>query len=139
MRILLAIAAMAVTGWALSCKKQFPSGSEALVNISLNNCANNIFADKNKRLCFDSVLSDSRCPANAQCVWQGTAIAKFSFYINGNIYNAVLSTLPQPGSYDNSIILSGYKIEFIDLHPYPGLTTPQAGNNITADVKITRL
>ena len=36
------------------------------------------------KLGFAAVVSDSRCPANAICVWQGAATATFSFSKNGS-------------------------------------------------------
>jgi hypothetical protein len=65
-------------------------------------------------ICFDSVLTDSRCPLGGECIWAGEAIARFQIkmYENGTkIFDM------HPG--DTQIIEDKYKIYFVDLLPYP--------------------
>src|SRR5215510_4293224 len=56
---------------------------------------------------FDSVISDSRCPVNATCIWQGTAVAKFSLTKNGETHPVVLSTVGMHGVYREDTVLFG--------------------------------
>lgn len=65
-------------------------------------------------LCFDSVLTDSRCPVGVVCVWAGEAIVRFKF-LEGNqeesyfdLHSGVKDTL-----------VNGYQIASIELLPYP--------------------
>jgi len=135
--VIVLIACLAFTN---GCKKPISESKEDSLTITLHGCANNIFSDSQVRLCFDSVISDSRCPANANCVWQGMAVCKFSFVKNSKTYPLILSTLALPGLYNKDTIVAGYKIEFINLLPYPGLPPePAPGNVIRAEVKITKL
>lgn len=91
------------------------------------------------KLGFDAVVSDSRCPANAMCIWQGAATAAFSFTKNGDTHRFHLSTITMKPQYTKDTVLAGYKIEFINLLPYPGTFTPPAPeSHIKAEIKITK-
>lgn len=93
------------------------------------------------RLCFESVLTDSRCPSDVVCIWQGTAVARFSIEKNdARIHELTLST-NGVAPYRRDTTVAGYKIEFINLHPYPqtNRTSPVPDNEIKAEVKITKL
>jgi hypothetical protein len=119
-----------------SAAKRLKQGSIELV---LNESAEgNIDGDKVK-LSFDALVSDSRCPANAMCIWQGTAVGKFSFTKNNQASSFELSTLNMPPTYYKDTVVMGYKIEFINLLPYPGtVTSPAPNDQIKAELKITK-
>ena len=107
--------------------------------VTLNQCTP-VFSGSAVRVCFDSLLSDSRCPANATCVWMGFAACKFSLCNNGETYPFRLSTLTMPGYMSKDTIVAGYKVEFINLSPYPGtVPEPVPGNMRKAEVKVTKL
>jgi hypothetical protein len=140
MRSFVIIILLISAGLLNGCKKSVLAGTETSLNIQLNDCATTIFSDNGLQLCFDSILEDSRCPTNAFCIWQGSAICHFSFKKNNKTYPIVLSTLSLTGSYSKDTTVSGYKIEFIDLLPYPVLhPVPVPGNETKAEVKITKL
>lgn len=126
---------------AFSCHKNTAPAqtvSDTSLVIKFKNCGNKFFGSQTVTLCLDSILQDSRCPANAVCVWQGTAIAKFSFINNNTTYPITLSTL-KFSNYSPDTVLSGYKIKFINLSPYPGTYTPPApADQIKAEVQITK-
>lgn len=84
-------------------------------------------------LCFLE-LSDSRCPANVVCVWEGVAIAKFSFKTNTSQHLLTLATKKFPNLTSTDTTVAGYHIQLLDVTPYPG-TTPQP---VQAIVRITR-
>ena len=66
-------------------------------------------------ICFDSVLTDSRCPNGVVCVWAGNAAARFKFdKLNTNPFFSDLYT-------HTGTIINGYEIYFLDLFPYPTL------------------
>lgn len=71
--------------------------------------------DKENRayLCFDSVLTDSRCPRGVECFWAGEA--RVQFRLEKQNREPVLFTLG-PGL---ETTLEGYNIKMIDLLPYP--------------------
>jgi hypothetical protein len=135
------IAAMiACMGLLYACERSELDTPERTLNITLHKCSNPAFSGNRISLCFDSVLTDSRCPFNAMCFWQGYAACKFSLSSNGETYPFALSTLKLPNIFSKDTIISGYKIEFINLEPYPGTVSyPVPESKIKAEVKITKL
>jgi hypothetical protein len=69
---------------------------------------------KRNAICFDTVLTDSRCPENLVCVWAGEATVRFKFETCGKE-----SSLVDLYTGTNDTIINGYKFSFIDLLPYP--------------------
>lgn len=124
---------------AHSCSKKDIKLKEGTVVLPLKKCGSGEIAGNDIRLCFDSVLADSRCPANAMCIWQGTATARFTLTKNNETISFVLNTLDEPPTYHKDTILMGYRIEFVHLLPYPGTyTSPVPADQITAELKITK-
>ena len=69
--------------------------------------------------------SDSRCPANAQCVWQGVAQAKFKLKTDQNeqLIELCLGACDVISKNTNQeFTVNGviYTVKFIELTPYPG-------------------
>lgn len=73
-------------------------------------------------ICFDSLISDSRCPAGMTCIWAGTSIIRVSLKENGQTNQFTMSVKYHPSlrNYPSDTTINGYKISFIDLKPYPG-------------------
>lgn len=88
-------------------------------------------------LSFDNVVTDSRCPANAVCVWAGIAVARFTFRHEGREYPFMLSLMP--GQPKQDTIIKGYFIEFFELNPYPGIYSDTKAPGVTAEVKVHKL
>ena len=128
-----------LTAFVNSCSKSGNKFKEGTVELKLSECENGNIAGDDLKLCFNAVVSDSRCPANVVCVWQGAATATFSFTKNGDTHRFDLSTITMKPSYTKDTVIAGYKIEFINLLPYPGTFTPPAPNSqIKAELKITK-
>ncbi|MCB0747260.1 MAG: hypothetical protein H6613_10415 [Ignavibacteriales bacterium] len=66
---------------------------------------------------FESLVGDSRCPIDAICVWEGDAEVKFSLKKNDTLFDFSLHTSKNYFNTDTLII--GYRIELIDVYPYP--------------------
>lgn len=76
-------------------------------------------------ICFDSLITDSRCPKGGECVWQGTALIKISFHEKGNIHRFIMSLKGFPDlGYPGDTTVAGHKIIFTDLKPYPEVNMP---------------
>jgi hypothetical protein len=74
--------------------------------------------------CLDSVILDARCPANANCVWEGYAAARFIFTKNEEIKTVTMMPAPGVGVdkiYPTTVEVFGYEVRFVELSPYPGL------------------
>ena len=113
--------------------------TEGTVNLKLHEAAKGSLNGDVVKLAFDAVVSDSRCPANAVCIWQGAATATFSFSKNGSNHRFNLSTITMEPNYKKDTVISGYKIEFMNLLPYPGTFTPPApDSDVKAELQITK-
>lgn len=72
-------------------------------------------------MCIDSVLSDSRCPTGAVCVWAGNAAIRLSVYdASAKVRNSI--TLNTTVSTKDTVF-QGYRIALVDVLPYPSLGT----------------
>lgn len=72
-------------------------------------------------ICFDSLLTDSRCPQQMECVWSGTALINVTFHEGGNSHAFTMSLRGYPDfGYPSDTLISGHQIAFADLLPYPG-------------------
>ena len=65
---------------------------------------------------FEEVEADSRCPADAMCVHQGDAEARFSLVAAGRRAGTTLHTAGEP----KRIEYAGYWIQLVNVEPYPG-------------------
>ena len=54
-----------------------------------------------------------------QCVWKGTASIKASFHESNNIHQIKMGLDGFPFGFPKDTTISGYRISFIDLVPYP--------------------
>src|SRR5690242_465108 len=52
-------------------------GTGEFQSVQLNECSDN---KASAYICFDSLLTDSRCPVGAECFWQGTALIRVTFH-----------------------------------------------------------
>ena len=87
-------------------------------------------ADKSDlRVGFVKLVSDSRCPATAKCVWAGSAKIKIAVSRLGSaIQTFELNTGVEP----RTITVHGYEIKVADLAPYPGLEYKSVGGKLVA-------
>ena len=141
MKTILLILLTATVSLGNSCSKSADKRlTEGTIELTLLESAEGKIEGDKVKLAFEAVVSDSRCPANAMCIWQGAATATFSFTKNGDAHRFNLSTITMEPNYTKDTIIAGYKIEFINLLPYPGTFTPPAADSqIKAELKITKL
>jgi hypothetical protein len=72
------------------------------------------------RITFTAVSSDSRCPVDVVCVWEGDAVAELTVsQPTGAVETRELHTSnPRPATY------GGFQIELVRLDPVPRSTQP---------------
>ena len=91
---------------------------------------------------FSAVESDSRCPMDAICIWEGDAVAVFSVYQNcdaclesgsGTLQLKLHTTLePKSGT------AHGFRVELLNLQPYPRAASPTKPDAYYAWIRLTR-
>ena len=139
MKLILSVLAFTLMAFANSCSKNGGKFREGTIELKLSECESGTIAGDDLKFCFNAVVSDSRCPANAMCIWQGTAIGRFTFTRNNESRTFDLSTLDQPPTYNKDTVLMGYKIEFVNLLPYPGtVPNPIPDSDKKVEIKITK-
>ncbi|MEO9004893.1 MAG: hypothetical protein ABI288_09160 [Ginsengibacter sp.] len=121
-RISLALAIIGLVVLFTACTKaNIETGNEKIV--ALHECTQQA-ADPN--ICFDSLLTDSRCPKDVECIWQGTALIEVTFSERGNSHQFVMSLKGFPDlGYPSDTTINGNRIIFIDLKPHPVSNNPQ--------------
>jgi len=84
-------------------------------------------------LTFIGIVEDSRCPADAMCIWQGRAVALFEYA--GEQYEMVYLG---HDAIDGS--LPGYNVIIHDVQPYPLASIPTADEDyrLTVTVEVAR-
>jgi hypothetical protein len=85
-------------------------------------------------VCIDSI-QDSRCPANAMCIWAGRVEVKV--LLSKSTYSHSISLILQPGQQlDSTQITLGtvtYKVMLRSVLPYPGTDSTQT-SKVTVQV-----
>lgn len=105
-----------LTAGFVSCKKNaFPFAE--MQTVALQQCGQK---SAGPYICFDSLLTDSRCPLGAECFWSGNALVKITFHEghDSHTFTMSLKGFP-PTGFPSDTTVSGYKISFTDLQPYP--------------------
>jgi len=85
---------------------------------------------------FFNVTSDSRCPSDVTCIWQGQAGIELDVQ-KGEVEYTVSLSIGGDSSPEESIFNS-YLIQLVDLSPYPISTKNIQPEDYTATIKITK-
>jgi|APHig6443717497_1056834.scaffolds.fasta_scaffold275570_1 hypothetical protein len=86
---------------------------------------------------IDSVLSDSRCPSDAICVWEGNAEVRFLLNNDGKKTKFILNS-HGGDNYPSDTVIAGYNIELVALRPYPVSTSKISNSEYVADLLIKK-
>jgi hypothetical protein len=119
----------------ISCAKNTVMQQQQYPFVEINQCAQTTINNTSINICFDSLISDSRCPINAICVWQGEATVQFSMTVNGQQQTFKLSTADMLPQFRNDTTVFGYHVRLVDVKPYPG---DPSQSPKTAEVSITQ-
>ncbi len=84
---------------------------------------------------LDSILNDSRCPINANCIWAGNAEARFVFFESGN---SIKFNLTIAGDSGTETEIQGYHIKLLQLNPYPSASVITKQEDYQAEVLIRK-
>lgn len=80
---------------------------------------------------FVELVEDSRCPADAMCVWQGHAVLRFEHRGSGPDAESILVTFTGPDS--SGALMGAVGVQVLDVQPYPLASQPHD----PADAEVT--
>lgn len=104
-----------------ACQKAgFTTEKEA--SVGLNECWQEATGKETVSIYFDSLLQDSRCPIDANCVWQGVALVRLKLTLNRQLHTIELATRNKP-PFRTDTVLHQYRFSLLEVKPYPGGTT----------------
>lgn len=83
---------------------------------------------------FNSVIEDSRCPADATCMQAGEASISVTVSAAGEQAKLELVSMMDGGT---PVSFQGYLISFTDLQPYPLASNPTNPDNYTATIQVS--
>lgn len=83
---------------------------------------------------FTKVVEDSRCPKNVTCVWQGAATVALTALVGEVPTELTLATAPAEAA---SKRVGVYRIELLDLAPYPDATVRRASMDYAVKLRVT--
>lgn len=107
-------------------------------HIPWKNCNQKIIGKDQIKVCFDSLIEDSRCPLDMECFWEGIGTVRFFVDINGDIHPMSLSTINFPGYPSTDTSVAGYHFHLTSLLPIPNRNGPIPQSDYKADVEITK-
>jgi hypothetical protein len=88
------------------------------------------------RITFREVREDSRCPANAVCIWAGDAKIEIVVTRGEGAGESKILSLSPP---NNEGRLGDLFVRFVGLAPYPGTFDPNTPRPYVAELVIRRL
>lgn len=99
-----------------------PQAAQAVIGqpFALNFGETAAFPEADLTITFEAVLTDSRCPANVQCVIAGWATVLLSANHRGQPLAEITLTSPptQPEQVE-TFTLEGYTLRLVQINPYP--------------------
>lgn len=119
----------------MSCQKSWlPADGD--ISVALDTCSE---SRAGVYICLDKVITDSRCPEGAVCVWSGEAVVRVRFHEakSEHTFNMSLYGTPVYG-YPTDTAIGGYKIVFKDLKPHPAIPSSPEPRQIVGVFSITK-
>ena len=109
----------------ISCKKQNETANKSISCFIKDSTVINVDSCKNVsntgiNICFDTLLSESRCPTDAVCIGAGFAAIRLKCNINNQNYFLDLATDSVNG-YKKDTTIDGINIKLAELTPYPNI------------------
>jgi len=81
-------------------------------------------------LTFVEKVEDSRCPADATCIWQGNAVLAFD-------HDGVAFKVTWGASGDGTAAFGGYRLAIKDVQPYPLASQPHDFADTEVTITVT--
>jgi hypothetical protein len=124
-----------------NCSKntELTGNSSFSLNDTLELAINKSAINNNNHLTItiDSVLSDSRCPSDVVCIWEGNAAVRFLFANADEETKFVLNT-HGGDNFRSDTIIDEYRIQLVNLKPYPVSTKVISNDEYVAELLIKK-
>ena len=88
---------------------------------------------------FFEVVSDSRCPSDVTCVWEGESSVKLNVKIGEQDVNLVLSTHANNGQGPPKDTLGEFIFTLLDVTPYPVSTVTLTDDDYQISLQVDEL
>ncbi len=85
---------------------------------------------------LDSVINESRCPLDAECIWAGNAAVRFIYSSPEKKVQFVLNTI---SSFRTDSLIDGYRIKLNSLTPYPKLGIHIKQTDYKAEIEVKKI
>jgi len=123
----------------LACDNDTIQHEELFIDSSntLNIYETKLNTPNNISLSMDAVLSDSRCPEGAMCIWAGNAKARYLLSVNGSNDTIILNTHQGP-EFPSDTTLHGYTFNLEEISPYPHIDKSIEYINYSSRVTISK-
>ena len=108
--------------WACEKEKSTETGFELNTPFDLQFAETNQSTEDDISVNFFEVLSDSRCPSDVTCVWEGESSVKINFKVGETDTPLTLSTHKLQGQGPQADTLGNYVIRLLEVSPYPEST-----------------
>lgn len=86
--------------------------------------------DRSLQVTYVRLVSESRCPANAVCVWEGDAAVRIAARAVGVAMDTTIHTALDP----KVIAIGSNQVSLLEVQPYPGAGDPQQSRYIVARI-----
>lgn len=97
-----------------------------------------IVASENLQITLVSVVEDSRCPSDVQCIQAGQATIRLKLSPSTDMEMAVSLTLGGSGQAQSSASVGHYSIELRGLDPYPKTTVQVRPGDVVATLIVMK-
>jgi hypothetical protein len=122
---------------ATACDEQAPTGPAVPINQQFTLAPGEAAAIDRAglRLQFMRVIGDSRCPADAICVWIGDATVLVRVFVGTQTSDYDLHT---NNSLQSTVDIGGVRIALVQLQPYPFSNRPIQPADYRATLEVRR-
>ena len=88
------------------------------------------------RLRMDSILNDSRCPKDVNCIWEGNAEVRLALILQGNYQHYLILNTNQ--NFRTDTLIDNLRYKLVGLSPYPEINETISNVDYIAKIMIEK-
>lgn len=123
----------------VSCQKEEPCDAYQIgtpVEVGFKKTVS--FCDESISITFAKVITDSRCPENVACIWQGLAEVEILVNIDGKEKTFQLSTYPSFNNIPSEVFYGDYSFGLEGVFPYPNTNKSYRENDYSIQMLVEK-